>query len=74
MDKQARSAFIGIMAAFLCIAAIGGIGYGIYYESHADERRKAQFDQSMRDLECSNERLLLLKQGKDFGFGHPCKN
>lgn len=74
MDQQAKSTFTGIMAAAACIAAIGGIGYGIFYASQADERRKDRFQSSIRAAECSTQRIELLKQGKDFGINHPCRN
>ncbi|MFC3628209.1 hypothetical protein ACFOM8_01980 [Paracoccus angustae] len=81
MDKQAKSTFIGIMAAVAAIVVIGGGGYGIYYASQADERRSERLDRSMRDLRdsvndyrCATERVRLFDQGKDFGLGHPCRD
>lgn len=74
MDQQAKSTFIGIMAAVGSIAAICAVGYGIYYASQADERRKERLDSSMRKLECSTERLRLLNRGMDFAIGHPCRD
>ncbi len=74
MDKQAKSTFIGIMAAVLCIAALGGVGYGIYYASQADERRKSDLDRSFRDLECSTERYKAATQYRSLPIGHPCRD
>lgn len=72
MDKQAKSTFIGVISAVAVIAAIGGVGYGLYYASTAEERRAAAFKEDMRSLKCSVERVRLLNSGKDFDVGHPC--
>lgn len=73
MDKQAKSVFTGIMAAFLCIAVLGGGAYGLYYASQADERKAQKLKDSVRELDCAIERVKAAKAYSQLPIGHPCR-
>lgn len=61
MDQQAKSIFLGIVAAIGALALLAALAFGSYYASRSDERR---LERSFQALECSTDRMVAAESGR----------